>query len=157
MGKRLTINSDKEQILSLLISTFEDVVRTNQDLRAKEAEVVDANRRLHRANADLTKLCAELEQRVEERTAELEQANEKLHAEILEHKRTEATLREQRERFQVTLSSIGDGVIVCDAEGSVTFINPVAEALTGWTRRDALGTPLTQVFSIINEETVPSR
>jgi PAS domain S-box-containing protein len=42
LGKRLTINSDKEQILNLLISTFEDVVRTNRELRAKETELVAA-------------------------------------------------------------------------------------------------------------------
>jgi PAS domain S-box-containing protein len=60
---------------------------------------------------------------------------------------------EERERLRVTLRSIGDGVIATDAEGRVTLLNPVAEALTGWTSADAAGQPLRSVFPIHNEET----
>jgi len=60
---------------------------------------------------------------------------------------------EQRERLQVTLASIGDGVIVTDVHGKVTFANSVAQALTGWTQADIQGRPLEQVFVIVNEET----
>jgi len=59
----------------------------------------------------------------------------------------------RRETLQVTLSSIGDGVVVTDVEGHVTSLNPVAEALTGWKVRDAMGLPLEEVFQIVNEET----
>ena len=59
----------------------------------------------------------------------------------------------RRAALQVTLSSIGDGVLVTDVEGHVTSLNPVAEALTGWTMRDAVGLPLEEVFHIVNEET----
>jgi len=52
----------------------------------------------------------------------------------------------------VTLSSIGDAVITTDAEGKVTFLNPVAQTLTGWTQNDAAGLPLDEVFRIINQE-----
>jgi len=62
-------------------------------------------------------------------------------------------MKHQRQWFAVTLSSIGDGVITTDMQGRVTFMNPVAESLTGWTTRDALGQPLEQVFRIVNEET----
>ncbi len=62
-------------------------------------------------------------------------------------------LQRQREWLRVTLTSIGDGVIACDLEGRVTFINPVAASLTGWTAEDALGSPFRQVFVIINEKT----
>jgi PAS domain S-box-containing protein len=61
--------------------------------------------------------------------------------------------RRQREQLHVTLSSIGDAVIVTDARGHVTFLNPVAEALTGWTSPEAAGQPLEHVFPIINEKT----
>ena len=57
------------------------------------------------------------------------------------------------EFLRTTLSSIGDGVITTDADAKVTFVNPVAEDLTGWTRADAVGQPLADVFSIINEVT----
>jgi PAS domain S-box-containing protein len=62
-------------------------------------------------------------------------------------------LYQQRQWLQVTLSSIGDAVIATDAEGDVTFLNPVAQSLTGWTQEDASGIPLDTVFKIINENT----
>src|SRR5262245_29279905 len=58
-----------------------------------------------------------------------------------------------REQFRVTLASIGDAVIVTDVTGSVTFMNPVAEALCGWQSAEAVGQPLGRVFRIVNEET----
>ena len=66
--------------------------------------------------------------------------------EALERKSEE--LAEQREFFRVTLSSIGDGVIATDTEGRVTFLNPVAEAMTGWKSDEAIGQPLERVFHI---------
>lgn len=62
-------------------------------------------------------------------------------------------LRQQRQLFEITLASIGDGVITADAEGRVTMMNPVAEQLTGWTNADAEGRPLAEVFHIVNEDT----
>src|SRR5436853_3896218 len=55
--------------------------------------------------------------------------------------------------FEVILASIGDGVIVADTNGKVTFLNPVAQNLTGWSLDDAQGQPLQTVFPIVNEET----
>ena len=62
-------------------------------------------------------------------------------------------LAQQREWFQVTLSSIGDAVITTDNEERITFLNPVAETMTGWKSDDATGQPLEKVFNIINEKT----
>jgi diguanylate cyclase (GGDEF)-like protein/PAS domain S-box-containing protein len=59
-------------------------------------------------------------------------------------------LFEERERAQVTLDSIGDGVISTDAAGLVTYLNAVAEGLTGWSRKEAAGRPFADVFRIIN-------
>ena len=64
--------------------------------------------------------------------------------ESLEHKNRE--LEQQREWFQVTLSSIGDAVITTDSRGCVTFLNSIAEKLTGWTSAEAAGQPLSAVF-----------
>jgi PAS domain S-box-containing protein len=58
---------------------------------------------------------------------------------------------ERGELLRVTLGSIGDAVITTDLEGRVTYLNPVAESLTGWSQRDALGHPLDAVFRIVNE------
>jgi PAS domain S-box-containing protein len=68
-------------------------------------------------------------------------------------KRAQQEERRQREQLRVTLSSIGDAVIVTDTRGVVTFLNPVAAELTGWGPREAAGKPLEQVFRIVNEET----
>ncbi len=62
-------------------------------------------------------------------------------------------LQQQREQLRVTLASIGDAVIAADTEGRVTFLNPVACSLTGWTQEAATGTPLPEVFQIVNEQT----
>ena len=59
----------------------------------------------------------------------------------------------EKERLSVTLRSIGDGVIVTDAEGKVIMLNKVAEDLTGWKQEKAIGKPLEKVFVIINEHT----
>src|SRR5205085_846759 len=68
-------------------------------------------------------------------------------------KQAEDDLRAQRQLLQVTLSSIADGVIACDVYGSITFLNPVAQLLIRWGQEQAEGRPLTEVFSIVNEQT----
>ena len=74
--------------------------------------------------------------------------------EITLHKhRTEQKLKESRQWFQVTLDSIGDGVMATDMHGLVTFMNPVAENLTGWPKSEGVGRPIREVFNIINEYT----
>ncbi len=99
-------------------------------LRAQELQ--EANRQLRVANEELNRLRADLERRVEERTAELTR---------------------KREKLRVTLESIGDAVITTDPAGRVTLLNRVAEALTGWPAADAVGAPLTDVFRIVNQQT----
>jgi PAS domain S-box-containing protein len=68
-------------------------------------------------------------------------------------KRAQEELARQRESLRITLTSIGDAVITTDTAGRITFLNPVAESLTGWKERDALGQPIAGVFRIINEQT----
>ncbi|MBI5545393.1 MAG: PocR ligand-binding domain-containing protein [Deltaproteobacteria bacterium] len=68
-------------------------------------------------------------------------------------RKQEQTVREQREWLRVTLSSIGDAVVACDTERRVTFLNPVAEALTGWRTEEALGQPIATVLRLVNEQT----
>ncbi len=59
----------------------------------------------------------------------------------------------ERERLSTTLASIGDCVITTDPEGRITFLNRVAEAVTGWTSPEGVGRPLEEIFRIINEKT----
>jgi PAS domain S-box-containing protein len=69
----------------------------------------------------------------------------------LERLHAEASEREQKELLRVTLSSIGDGVIVCDPSGRVRSLNDEAERLTGWRDEEATGKPLDEIFVIVNE------
>jgi PAS domain S-box-containing protein len=64
-----------------------------------------------------------------------------------------AEMREREEWFRVTLASIGDAVIATDEHGTVIFINPIAEELTGIRLTQAQGKPIQQVFPIFNEQT----
>ncbi|WP_052659226.1 PAS domain S-box protein [Pseudomonas sp. LFM046] len=61
-------------------------------------------------------------------------------------------LRDERERLQVTLDAIGDGVITTDLEGRVSFLNPVAERLSGWSSGEAQGLPIEQVLLLEGED-----
>ena len=72
---------------------------------------------------------------------------------LLARQRAEQALEQQSAWLRITLSSIGDAVICTDADGRVTFLNGVAEALTGWSQADALGRPLPDVFQIVHERT----
>jgi two-component system CheB/CheR fusion protein len=72
--------------------------------------------------------------------------------EALERKTEE--LQQQREWFEVTLASIGDAVITTDINAKITYLNPVAESMTGWSSTQARGEPLERVFRIVNEYTL---
>jgi PAS domain S-box-containing protein len=102
----------------------------NDKLRIEIAERQEAGRKVRALNA-------ELEQRVSERTSRLERAN--------------VEMEESREWLRVTLSSIGDAVLACNTARRVTFMNPVAGALTGWSPAEAFGQPIEDVFVTIDE------
>ena len=106
-------------------------MRSPEELQREIDARTRAELELHRANQ-------ELERRVRERTAELAAIN--------------ATLQGERERFRTTLASIGDAVIATDTDGLVSYVNPVALAMTGWGEAEALGKPLRDVFTVIDEK-----
>ncbi|MBT8135505.1 MAG: EAL domain-containing protein, partial [Gammaproteobacteria bacterium] len=72
---------------------------------------------------------------------------------ISERKFFEQELHREKERVQITLQSIGDGVITTDREGRIEYLNPVAEELTGWQLDDAAGRQVNDVFRGYHEET----
>jgi two-component system, chemotaxis family, CheB/CheR fusion protein len=72
---------------------------------------------------------------------------------LLGRARAEAAARESEERLRTTLRSIGDAVLATDGSGRVTFLNPVAERLTGWPAHEAAGKAVEDVFHIVNETT----
>jgi diguanylate cyclase (GGDEF)-like protein/PAS domain S-box-containing protein len=77
----------------------------------------------------------------------------------VERKNMEDALFMETERAQVTLNSIGEAVICTDIEGNVTFLNAVAEKMTGWSRHEAAGRSMIEVFKVLDatsRETTPN-
>src|ERR1700732_3372500 len=71
----------------------------------------------------------------------------------IERKAVEDALYIEKERAVVTLNSIGDAVLCTDISGNITYLNLVAESMTGWGRQEATGHPLAEVFQIIDGST----
>ncbi len=69
---------------------------------------------------------------------------------VSERKAVENSLFEEKERAQVTLNSIGDAVLTTTLRGAVSYLNPVAEKMTGWSWENAKGRPLAEVLTIID-------
>lgn len=72
---------------------------------------------------------------------------------ITAHKEMEGRIRKSEEWLSTVIKSIGDAVIAADELGYVTFLNPVAESLSGWSHVEAVGAPLEQVFRALDENT----
>ena len=72
--------------------------------------------------------------------------------ELSQRERAQSALEKSDKWLSTTLASIGDAVIATDMYGNVTFLNPVAEALTGWTLQEARGQSMDVVFNIVNAE-----
>jgi PAS domain S-box-containing protein len=101
-------------------------------------EIGDLSRTFNRMTTDLKAVTAS--------KADLER-------EIVGRKKAEESLRKSEQRWATTLASIGDAVIATDIDAKITFMNVVAEELTGWTLSEAMAKPVTTVFDIVNEQT----
>jgi PAS domain S-box-containing protein len=134
LGQKLTINSDKEQILGLLMATFEDVVRTNRQLQASQAERKKIQEALQNAHD-------ELERRVEQRTAELLLTNSRLHQEMSDREKAESTV------FQLAaiVESSDDAIVGLNLDGLIQTWNSGAQKLYGYAALEVMGKP----FSIL--------
>jgi PAS domain S-box-containing protein len=72
---------------------------------------------------------------------------------LLRMRRAERAARDKEELLRVTLSSIAEAVIATDRDGRVTFLNPMAQTLTGWPQQEAVGKVLADVLHVVNEHT----
>jgi PAS domain S-box-containing protein len=131
-SKKYLIKSSRDQILNLLLSTYQDAVEQNRILREMRTKLVMVNE--------------ELEKLVAERTDALKR-------EIEERKQIEEALASEKERLWVTLRTINDGVITTDTRGKVILMNRAAEELTGWAQEEAIARPITGVCNLIKTET----
>ncbi len=92
---------------------------------------------------------SELSQSFNKMTANLK----KVTASKMDLEQTQASLMVSEQRWSTTLASIGDGVMATDLSGKITFMNGIAEELTGWTTSEALLKPIEEVFNIVNAQT----
>ncbi len=90
-----------------------------------------------------------LQAEVIERISELHRSNKLLQDEINERKKIEELLSHEKERALITLESIADGVITTNTQGIITYLNPIAEKLTGFSVSEAKGLPLKKVLNVI--------
>ena len=128
----LRLRFDNETLLNDLAAAGDRQLAINRELEAQIQEKLQTEDALRRAYDDL-------EGKVQERTAQLAQAND--------------VLRTEKDLFRITLASIGDAVITTDADARITYLNTVAERMTGWDNQTARGRPLAEVFRILDEIT----
>lgn len=132
LGQAFTITSDKEQILDLLMSTFEDIVRTNSHLRESQAQLAEAK-------AQIEGHARHLEQVVQQRTADLAQANRSLENEIADRSRMAESLRESNALLSAVISSSPLPIYVLDHEGRIRLWSATSERLFGWNADEVIG------------------
>ncbi len=132
LGQSFTITSDKEQILDLLISTFEDIVRTNNQLRASQMELAEAK-------AEIEGHARRLEKEVQQRTADLARANKSLEGEIADRTRIAESLRESNALLSAVITASPLPIYVLDLEGKVRLWNTAAEKAFGCMLQEVVG------------------
>jgi diguanylate cyclase (GGDEF)-like protein/PAS domain S-box-containing protein len=132
----------------------EDMSRVQSAIRdhvAGKSPIFESVHRMKHRNGDWRWVVSRAKARVDEHGRLLRLVGVEL--DITERKLYEEALFREKESAQITLQSIGDGVITTDAQSTVDYINPVAEQLTGWRLEDAMGRPIEEIYRAFHEET----
>jgi len=135
MGTRTGLSHTPDEI-GRLAGAFDDM--------ASLVETRSLDRK--RAEEKLSNAYAELEERVQERTAELSAANGALTVEVAEHKRTEEALRESEIKYRRIFESLEDLYYQADERGIIRVLSPSLFRLTGWKAEELIGRPATDVY-----------
>jgi len=156
-------NEEKEKRAAELVLANRELIFQTGEKANRAAELVIADQELTFQSGEKADRAAELIlankelyfQNVEKdkRAAELVIANKELAFQNEEKEKRANELIIERQLFEKTLISIGDGVISIDKDKNVLFMNTIAEELTGWLKNEAFGQPIYKVFNIINELT----
>jgi diguanylate cyclase (GGDEF)-like protein/PAS domain S-box-containing protein len=132
----------------------DDMSRVQAAIRdhvAGKTEVFESLHRMRHASGEWRWVISRAKARVDHKGRLLRLVGVEL--DITERKLYEEALFREKESAQITLQSIGDGVITTDAKGVVDYLNPVAEELTGWRLEDGQGRAIDEIFRAFHEET----
>ncbi|MFT4103644.1 MAG: EAL domain-containing protein [Burkholderiaceae bacterium] len=126
---------------------------TPDEVESLRQRLAEAHAQRQRAQDDLATLQETFDQQSPERVGQLEEANRQLQSQILSLRRAEREFLTEKERALVTLRAIADGVITTDTRARITYLNPVAERITGWSGAEAIGRPIAEIFRRADENT----
>jgi diguanylate cyclase (GGDEF)-like protein/PAS domain S-box-containing protein len=122
-----------------------------RDHLAGKSDMYDGTHRMRHANGEWRWIQSRVQGRVDEHGRVLRLVG--VETDITERKLYEEALFREKESAQITLQSIGDGVVTTDEDARVQYLNPVAEGLTGWRLDDAVSLPIEEIFRGFHEET----
>ncbi len=132
----------------------DDMSRVQAAIRdhvAGKTPIFESLHRMRHASGEWRWVISRAKARVDEKGRLLRLVGVEL--DITERKLYEEALFREKESAQITLQSIGDGVITTDAKGVIDYLNPVAESLTGWRLEDSQGRAIEEIFRAFHEET----
>ena len=121
--------------LALTVTSAKQLQKTIEKLQYEVAQRKEAEEKLETLNNSLEEI-------IQQRTFELSNINNDLLKEIDQRKLAEQELYKEKQQALVTLESIGDGVITTDMNSKITYLNPIAEKMTGWQLAEAKGRPI---------------
>ncbi len=131
--------------ISLIVSP-RPILDDNGNFRGAFAVMTDITGRKKYEEA-IRKLNEELERRVEERTGQIKAVVEELEEEIIERKKVEESLKENEEKFRAITMTATDAIILMNDEGKISYWNPAAEKIFGYTKQEAVGKGLHTLLS----------
>jgi PAS domain S-box-containing protein len=137
-GKKYVLNSERMQILDLLLSTYDNAVQKNDELEK-------TNQALFRTHQELEILNARLEERVKERTRELRK-------QIAERERTEAELKKANLLKERVMDNAKTAIFLLDGDRRFSFANLACTRILGYPIKGLLGNPLT---FLVDRESLP--
>ncbi len=132
----------------------DDMSRVQAAIRdhvAGKTPIFESLHRMRHANGEWRWVISRAKARVDDKGRLLRLVGVEL--DITERKLYEEALFREKESAQITLQSIGDGVITTDEKGVIDYVNPVAESLTGWRLEDGQGRAIEEIFRAFHEET----
>jgi PAS domain S-box-containing protein len=131
--------------ISLIVSP-KPILDDKGDFKGAFAVMTDITAR-KKYEETIKKLNEELERRVEERTGQIRAVVEELEEEIMERKRVEESLKENEEKFRAITMTATDAIILMNDEGKISYWNPAAERIFGYTKQEAIGKALHTLLS----------